>query len=283
MGVSPTEEATVRSPISRIATGCAIVAAVAGIGWISGLGTTARAWITRAGEGIQRSKSNEQLIAEIQIQLADMDEEINRHQVALSRVKRQVEAAEQEVTDLARRRDRELEILRKARSLFAEDRETYLIGGKRVSRSDLSADMLVRVGNVKSYSQQLDTRQTIAKSLREAIEKGEALLAEAKATRSKKQGEMVVLKARLENAHQLARIDEMTEGLRNSPLTRSRNGLRDNFEQIRGRIEEMEIRMNSRVPEPVTWDEKSPARDALAEVDELLNATRTATPVVRTK
>jgi phage shock protein A len=246
-----------------------VPALVAGGYW-----TSVRAMWNRAKDSLEESKSPEQLVEEIKVHLTDMDEQITRHEVQLARVRRQADGVERELQALQKRRDKQVEILKQARTLLAQERDTYEIGGRRCGREEVKADVLVRCGDVRSLDQQIESKQQVLASMRQAVEEGQTVLAEAKAMRGQKEAELAALKTRLDNAQQLAAVHELTRSLRESPLRGTNSALSRSWDQLRERLDEAEGRARpARAGGVIDWENKSPARDAVKEIDALLKET----------
>jgi chromosome segregation ATPase len=230
-----------------------------------------RALWNRARETVEESKSPEQLVGEIKVHLADMDEQITRHEVQLARVRRQADGVAREVQALEKQRDKHLDVLRQARTLLAEEHDTYEIAGRRCTRAEVHADVLLRCGEVRSLDQRLESRRQVLASMRQAVEDGQKVLAEAKALRGQKEAELATLKTRLDNAQQLAAVQELTRSLRDSPLRGTNAALTRSWEQLRERLDDAEARARpDRAGGLIDWENKSPARDAVREIDALL-------------
>ncbi len=256
------------------AVGVLVPALVAGGYW-----TSVRAMWNRAKDSFEESKSPEQLVGEIKVHLADMDEQITRHEVQLARVRRQADGVERELAALQKRRDKQVEILKQARTLLAQEREAYEIGGRRCGREEVKADVLVRCGDVRSLDQQIESKQQVLASMRQAVDEGQVVLAEAKTTRGQKEAELAALKTRLDTAQQLTAVGELTRSLRESPLRGAHSALARSWDQLRERLDEAESHARpTRAGGVIDWENRSPARDAVKEIDTLLKDTPARTP-----
>jgi chromosome segregation ATPase len=250
-----------------------LLGAVVGLALVAlGYTTSLRALWQRTADWAEQQKSAEQMAAEIDVHLKDMDERIVLHEVKLLKAARQAKAIEEDVTRFAGERDRKVAALKRARELLSEERGDYVIAGRSWSGAEVEADVRVRIKELKTLEQQLAVAGARLKGLRDAVSQGRKVLADSRAQRSAKAAELAALRVRLTNARQLAEVQEITRALADTGLTQGDTSFRKTWEALLDRVNAAEVALDSpaRNPGAIPYEEPPRTRDTLAEIDAAL-------------
>jgi peptidoglycan hydrolase CwlO-like protein len=166
----------------------------------------------------EAEKSDAQRAAEIQAGLKDLDDKILAFNDKLGDIADRADASVKRVKKIEAELAREREFLTRAKALLDEGSDTCLIGGRRYSRAEVSADARSRLTRCEQLATALKFEQQVARQLADTVAQARDNLAKAQELRRQKQADLETLLARLENAKILAQVYDLTRELRASPL-----------------------------------------------------------------
>jgi hypothetical protein len=236
------------------------------------LWTTVRGARDGLKSAIEESKSDVQQAAEVRVCLKDLDERILQFGDKLGEVEGRARAAERRVKAVEQDLAKERTLLKRARAMLEEGRDTYRVGDRPYSRTEVNADALARLGRCEQLAKRLDFDRQVAGQLTAAVREARDNLANAVRVRQEKAAQLAALEARLENARMLGEVDALTRQLKESPFG-PQSELAEKFQAFERRVESVERRNQLGKALPgggvVEW-EKGPAPDAREAIDRFL-------------
>ena len=171
-----------------------------------------------ANQTVDEISPDVQEAARVRVLLRDLDKQLLSYQEQIASVDEKADATEERVTKHRKEIESNREILQRARALLDAGPGPHDINGKRYSKDEVTTDALARVRHVETLTTQLEMHEKASEKLRAAEREGTANLAKAKVLRDQKAAELNTLEARLRNARLLAQVNDLTRGLRETPL-----------------------------------------------------------------
>lgn len=171
-----------------------------------------------ANQTVDEISPDVQEAARVRVLLRDLDKQLLNYQEQIASAGEKADAAEERVTRNRNEIEDNRNILKRARGLIDGGPGPYDINNKSYTRDEVCADALARVRHVEALTSQLKVNEKMAEKLRAAEREGTTNLAKARALRDQKASELNTLEARLRNARLLAQVNDLTRGLRETPL-----------------------------------------------------------------
>jgi len=159
-----------------------------------------------------------ELAARARVTLRDLDAKILEYQDKLGDVADRATSERSAVERIQKEAEANKAILREAKSLIAQERDHYLVGGKTYSKEMVTADVMARVRRCDLLGRELQTRRLLAERLAAAETQGRASLERAKQVKREKVAELESLEARLAHAGLLRQVNDLASKLNESPL-----------------------------------------------------------------
>lgn len=252
------------------------------LGWDS-LVTSVTAVRDQIRSAINYAKSEPQQAAEIAVQLERVSEAIIRGQKKLAEIAATLEEWREKQPRLEDELARQEEFLSRARTLLHTSKDSFLIGGRRYSREELSADAVARVNRCKSLKAQLQQTREQIEQLERALREGQAAVSQAQQEAQTLESRLAVMKTRIERVQLQEQMAKVVGRLRvSAQLDGAAAKLVERLDDldVKLRAKELQIEQDAVSRQAgglVDWENKRPAAsDARALVDEWFDSQQDA-------
>lgn len=241
--------------------------------------TTVRGARDVARDEIEKAKPDVQRAAELKVLLRDSAGQAQSYAEKLSDLENRAATARKRADSIRVRIGQQRTTVAKAKQLLGSEDDSFVIAGRRYSRTEVVADALERVERADQLRDRLQQQEQLMDQLNHAAREGRGNLEQAKALHTQMATDLAAMEVRLASAKLLVEVNQLTRELEGSQWE-PQTELGRKFAMFKQRVESVERTVEyfddgAGEEGLIDWgDVKHPGDDPVDRIDRFLDETQ---------